>query len=51
MTAKLIDEAWVCDEGDVLYEGQLLAQVLLKIKVESSFSFALIVSKISLLST
>ncbi|KAK4128908.1 glycoside hydrolase family 18 protein [Parathielavia appendiculata] len=48
LTAKLIDETWSCSKGDVSYEGHLLAQALLKVKVESSFGFTLIVSKLSL---
>ncbi|TQN70051.1 hypothetical protein CSHISOI_05266, partial [Colletotrichum shisoi] len=48
LTAKLIDETWSFSKGDVSYEGHLLAQALLKIKVKSSFGFALIISKLSL---
>ncbi|KAI0850294.1 carbohydrate-binding module family 18 [Daldinia vernicosa] len=48
LTAKLIDETWSCTKGDVSYEGHLLAQALLKIKIESSFGFTLIVTKLSL---
>jgi chitinase len=48
LTAKLIDESWSCSKGDVRYEGHLLAQALLKIKVESSFGFTLIVNSLSL---
>lgn len=48
LTAKLIDESWSCSKGDVNYEGHLLAQALLKVKIESSFGFTLIVTKLSL---
>ncbi|KAL9948803.1 hypothetical protein ACHAQF_005536 [Verticillium nonalfalfae] len=48
LTAKLIDETWSCSKGDINYEGHLLAQALLKIKVESSFGFTLIVNDLSL---
>ncbi|KAG7139201.1 Chitotriosidase-1 like protein [Verticillium longisporum] len=48
LTAKLIDETWSCSKGDISYEGHLLAQALLKIKVESSFGFTLIVNDLSL---
>ncbi|CCF34433.1 chitotriosidase-1 [Colletotrichum higginsianum] len=48
LTAKLIDKTWSCSKADVSYKGHLLAQALLKIKVESSFGFTLIVSKPSL---
>ncbi|OTB14128.1 glycoside hydrolase family 18 protein [Daldinia sp. EC12] len=48
LTAKLLDDTWSCTKGDISYEGHLLAQALLKIKVESSFGFTLIVTKLSL---
>ncbi|CRK40218.1 hypothetical protein BN1723_015683, partial [Verticillium longisporum] len=48
LTAKLIDETWSCSKGDMSYEGHLLAQALLKIKVESSFGFTLIANDLSL---
>ncbi|KAH7305460.1 oviduct-specific glycoprotein [Stachybotrys elegans] len=48
ITAKLIDENWSCTKGNIGYEGHLLAQALLRVKVESSFGFTLIVSKLSL---
>jgi chitinase len=48
ITAKLIDETWQCSKGNVGYEGHLLAQALLKISVESSFGFTLIVNSLSL---
>lgn len=47
LTAKLIDESWSCTKGDVSYEGHLLAQALLKVKIESSFGFTLIVTKLT----
>ncbi|KAI2643596.1 carbohydrate-binding module family 18 [Xylaria nigripes] len=43
LTAKFVDETWSCTKDDVSYEGHLLAQALLDIKVESSFGFTLIV--------
>ncbi|EEY23441.1 chitotriosidase-1 [Verticillium alfalfae VaMs.102] len=48
LTAKLIDETWSCSKGDINYEGHLLAQALLKIKVESSFGFTLITGGMSI---
>lgn len=48
LTAKLIDETWSCTKGDTSYEGHLLAQALLKVNIESSFGFTLIVTKLSL---
>ncbi|KAG7121344.1 hypothetical protein HYQ44_004224 [Verticillium longisporum] len=47
LTAKLIDETWSCSKGDMSYEGHLLAQALLKIKVESSFGFTLIANDLT----
>ncbi|KAH7038382.1 glycosyl hydrolases family 18-domain-containing protein [Microdochium trichocladiopsis] len=48
VTAKLIDETWECKRGDVGYDGHLLAQALLNVKVESSFGFTLIVTSLDL---
>ncbi|KAF6809274.1 glycosyl hydrolases family 18 protein [Colletotrichum plurivorum] len=48
LTAKLIDETWQCNRDGVEYEGHLLAQALLKVNIETSFGFTLIVSKLSL---
>ncbi|RMZ82759.1 hypothetical protein DV738_g1689, partial [Chaetothyriales sp. CBS 135597] len=48
LTAKLIDEVWSCTNGDLGYDGHLLAQALLKVKMETSFGFTLIVPKLSL---
>ncbi|KAH0592757.1 hypothetical protein MHUMG1_09581 [Metarhizium humberi] len=48
VTAKLLDETWDCKNGNVGYEGHLLAQALLNVKVESSFGFTLIVNKLTL---
>lgn len=48
LTAKLIDETWSCTKGDTAYEGHLLAQALLKVNIESSFGFTLIITKLSL---
>ncbi|GAB1321116.1 hypothetical protein MFIFM68171_11326 [Madurella fahalii] len=47
-TAKLIDETWSCSKRDVSYESHLLAQALLKIKVESTFGFTFIVNSLRL---
>ncbi|KAK7732719.1 hypothetical protein SLS63_004974 [Diaporthe eres] len=47
LTAKLIDETWSCAKGDVGYEGHLLAQALLKVQIETSFGFTLIVTKLT----
>ncbi|RMD40214.1 hypothetical protein DV735_g4912, partial [Chaetothyriales sp. CBS 134920] len=48
LTAKLIDETWSCANGDVGYDGELLAQALLNVKMETSFGFTLIVPRLSL---
>ncbi|KFG77807.1 glycosyl hydrolase family 18 protein [Metarhizium anisopliae] len=48
VTAKLLGETWDCKNGNVGYEGHLLAQALLNVKVESSFGFTLIVNKLTL---
>ncbi|KAF4906599.1 Chitotriosidase-1 [Colletotrichum fructicola] len=48
LTAKLIDETWQCTREGVGYEGHLLAQALLKVNIETSFGFTLIVTKLSL---
>ncbi|KAI0108573.1 glycosyl hydrolases family 18-domain-containing protein [Nemania sp. FL0031] len=48
LTAKLIDETWQCNRGGVDYEGHLLAQALLKVNIQTSFGFTLIVTKLSL---
>ncbi|KAF7533915.1 hypothetical protein G7Z17_g13445 [Cylindrodendrum hubeiense] len=48
LTVKLVDESWSCTKGDVSYEGHVLAQALLNLKVESSFGFTLIVTKLDL---
>jgi chitinase len=44
LTAKLTDETWQCNRDGVGgYEGHLLAQALLKVKIQTSFGFTLIV--------
>jgi chitinase len=48
LTAKLVDETWQCDRDGVGYEGHILAQTLLKVNIETSFGFTLIVNKLSL---
>ncbi|ORY68195.1 glycosyl hydrolases family 18-domain-containing protein [Pseudomassariella vexata] len=48
LTAKLIDETWQCNRDGVGYEGHLLAQALLKVNIQTSFGFTLIVTKLSL---
>lgn len=48
LTAKVIDETWQCDCDGVGYEGHLLAQALLKVNIQTSFGFTLIVTKLSL---
>ncbi|KAH9209045.1 oviduct-specific glycoprotein [Leptodontidium sp. 2 PMI_412] len=47
ITAKLVDDTWDCTKGDVRYDGHILAQALLNVKVESSFGFTLIVNDLS----
>ncbi|KDN71453.1 putative oviduct-specific glycoprotein [Colletotrichum sublineola] len=47
VTAKLVDDSWDCTKGDVRYDGHILAQALLNVKVESSFGFTLIVNDLS----
>jgi chitinase len=46
ITAKILDESWQCKDGDVGYEGRLLAQALLNVNVETSFGFTLIVESL-----
>lgn len=48
LTAKLIDETWQCNRNGIDYEGHLLAQALLKVNIQTSFGFTLIVTKLSL---
>lgn len=47
VTAKLVDDTWDCTRDDVRYDGHVLAQALLNVKVESSFGFTLIVNDLS----
>ncbi|KAK8093699.1 Glycosyl hydrolases family 18 protein, partial [Apiospora hydei] len=47
VTAKLVDDSWDCTRGDVRYDGHVLAQALLNVRVESSFGFTLIVNDLS----
>ncbi|KAJ1325255.1 chitinase [Microdochium nivale] len=47
VTAKLVDDRWDCTKDNVRYDGHILAQALLNVKVESSFGFTLIVSDLS----
>ena len=46
LMAKLIDKT-ITARDDVNYEGRLLAQALLKAKIETSFGFTLIVTKMT----
>lgn len=45
-TAKIVDEKWSCQKGDVGYDGHVLAQALLDIDVATSFGFTLIVTSL-----
>ncbi|KAI8173809.1 Chitotriosidase-1 [Colletotrichum sp. SAR 10_75] len=50
VTAKLFNESWNCPSSveGVNYDGHLLSQAVLNIKVESSFGFTLIVESLTL---
>ncbi|EKG15792.1 Chitin-binding type 1 [Macrophomina phaseolina MS6] len=45
-TAKIVDEKWSCEKGNVGYDGHILAQALLDIDVATSFGFTLIVTSL-----
>ncbi|KAK8039864.1 hypothetical protein PG993_008275 [Apiospora rasikravindrae] len=47
VTAKLVDDTCDCTRGDVRYNGHVLAQALLNVRVESSFGFTLTVNGLS----